>query len=924
MHADTAGARQASSRPSGTVTFLFTDIEGSTVRWERHRAAMEDAVRRHDALVREAIEAHGGYVFKTIGDAFCAAFPRPSEALASAVAAQTSLAAQDFSAVDGLHVRMALHMGSADERDADYFGPAVNRVARLLGIAHGGQILLSGITADMSAEKLPAATSLQDLGTHRLKDLERPERVYQLDVPDARTAFPPLRSLDVIPNNLPLELTAFVSREDEVAEIVALVRAHHLVTLTGAGGIGKTRTSLQAAAELLDAYPDGVWFVELAALSDGRLIPSTIASALGLRVSGDDHLRSLATVLRPLNVLILLDNCEHLIDDVARVVAALLQSCADVSVLASSRQALGIAGESAFRMPSLRFPEADIAATLSAAEALEYGAIALFDTRAKAVQHSFVLSDANVRVVADICRRLDGIALAIELAAARVVVMSPQHVSQRLDERFRLLTGGSRTAVPRQQTLRALIDWSYDLLSGEERAVLRRLSAFAGGCTLEAAEFLCGDASNESLDVFDALASLVEKSLVVAETGDEASRYRLLESTRAYAFERLIAAGELESTRRRHAEWYARFSRDIFRTGGAHTTLQALAVSLRADLDNARAAMHWALDASAEPEIAGSIALGFYALWNYGGYSSEGTSWVERALAALGDEGEPLLVGHLWRLLAELSLARKTVDAAERAITAFEQIDDPQPLAHAYCALSFGYRQTGELDASIRAAERALEIVRESGAEGTPLHARALGTLATTLNVLQRVDEARPLFLRTIEIHERKNDYWRSLGIRLNLAELEFRAGSVGKAVAIANEALAIAERAGDRRVQTPILVNLAGYLIAAGDAATARQYALQGLELARRVQLKLQLHVALQHVATVAALQGDTRTAGHVLGYVDAWNAQAEIALDFTEKTCRDIAVGSLEQQLSAGELRALLDAGALLTEDQAVEEAT
>ena len=430
----------ASARPTGTVTFLFSDIEGSTARWERDRDAMGPALARHDGLMRAAMEARGAYVFKTMGDKFCAAFATAADAIAAALDAQRALAAADFSAVEGIHVRMALHSGSADERSGDYFGPTVNRVARLLAIGHGGQVVLSGACMEVAQDALPPECSLRDLGTHRLKDLAQPERVYQLLAPDLAADFPALRSLDHLSNNLPAQLTSFVGREDEVAGITGLLQAHRLVTLTGAGGIGKTRTSLQVAANLIDTFSDGVWFIELAPLASGDYIPTTVAQALEITIASDgDPVENLVRAIKGKQTLLVFDNCEHLVDPAARVLAAILHGCPKVKVLASSRQALGIEGEETYRLPSLEVPPESDRERVSATDAIRSAAVALFVERALTADKKFVLTDENAPVIVHICRRLDGIPLAIELAAARMKLLSPKQLAQKLDERFRVL-----------------------------------------------------------------------------------------------------------------------------------------------------------------------------------------------------------------------------------------------------------------------------------------------------------------------------------------------------------------------------------------------------------------------------------------------------------------------------------------------------
>ena len=422
---------------------------------------MSAALARHDALMRKTLEEHGAYIFKTMGDAFCAAFAHPQDASIAASDAQRALAAEDFSAVEGVPVRIALHTGVADERDGDYLGPAVNRVARLLAIGHGGQVLVSGTAAELLRAEMPQHFGLRDLGIHRLKDLAHPERVFQLIGPQLIEEFPALRSVDAFPNNLPLQLTSFVGREDEVAQIKRLLQRHRLVTLVGTGGGGKTRCAIQVGADLLESFGDGVWLVDLAPISDASLVTAEIARAIGVReVPNRPLLDALLAYCKRQSLLLICDNCEHVIGEARAVLAAILRECPEVRILATSRESLNIAGEQAFRLPSLPVPPA--VETITAQTTLGYAAVALFTDRAHAADDRFALTDDNAPYVAEIVRQLDGIPLAIELAAARAKVLSPQRLAQKLDARFRLLTGGDRSALPRQQTLRATIDWSFD------------------------------------------------------------------------------------------------------------------------------------------------------------------------------------------------------------------------------------------------------------------------------------------------------------------------------------------------------------------------------------------------------------------------------------------------------------------------------
>src|SRR5450755_4477186 len=475
------GARSKTAEPAafptGQVTFLFSDIEGSTRRWEEYPEAMTAAVARHELLVGAAIAQRSGYTFKVMGDAFCAAFHSAQDATAAACDAQRALAEEDFSGVDGLRVRMGLHTGQAEERNADYFGPTVNRVARLMSIGHGGQVLVSGAVASALHDSLPSDATLIDLGMRRLKDLTQPEQVWQLAISGLRSEFPPLNSLDARANNLPTQLTNLFGREHDLEEVKSLVGRHRLLTLFGAGGVGKTRVALQVGADLLDRFPDGVWFADLAPISDRELVASVVASAVGMTQRGGQSVdEAILQWLRRKNILLIIDNCEHVLEVVSRLADTILRTCPDVRLLATSREALGIAGEVVHRLPSLVVPEN--VTDMHAHDALRFGSISLFVDRANAADSRFALTNETAPIVAEICRRLDGIPFAIELAAARVKVLSIPNLSQRLNDRFKLLTGGSRAALPRQKTLGALIDWSYDLLTPREQMLFFRIGIF--------------------------------------------------------------------------------------------------------------------------------------------------------------------------------------------------------------------------------------------------------------------------------------------------------------------------------------------------------------------------------------------------------------------------------------------------------------
>jgi predicted ATPase/class 3 adenylate cyclase len=728
--------------PSGTVTFLFTDIEGSTKLAQQYPDAMPALLARHNEILNQAIESHSGFVFQIVGDSFSAAFHSASDALNAALEAQRHLYNEAWSPAP-IKVRMGIHTGVAqlinDSLQTGYSGYATLALTqRIMTVGHGGQILLSETAHDLTRDKIPAQAQLVDMGERSLKDVLRPEHLYQLTVPDLPSEFAPLNTLESFNHNLPAQLTSFIGREKEINEIKILIAAHRIVTLTGSGGAGKTRLSLQVGAECLHQFSDGVWFVELAPVADPMLLPQALLAIFKLRE--DAHrtpLEILLDHLRMRTILLMLDNCEHLIESCAKISETLLRACPKLKILASSREALGIAGEVPYRVPSLATPSPDHLPPLENLSDLD--SIRLFIERGTTAKPDFKLTKYNASFVAQICFRLDGIPLAIELAAARVKMLSAEQITERLDDRFRLLTGGSRTALPRQQTLRAMIDWSYSLLSEPEKTLFRRLAVFVGAWTLEAAEAVCGE-ERSGADILDLLTRLVDKSLVFIEDFTGEIRYHRLETIRQYSREKFFETDEVETIRDCHLAFYVKYAE----TAGEHMRGRARVDwihRLTAEQDNLRAAMEWGLARS--PENALRIAASLPLYWTTGGFSAEGFRWIQQAMVEhkekTGQYEQPSLrakgLGGLAFLYMSLGDNINGKRVAEESVALFRQSQDKSGLAYSLVILAFPLEFLGERLQAEAALMESIAIARSE---------RNAFVLASALNNLTRV---------TLELH---------------------------------------------------------------------------------------------------------------------------------------------------------------------------
>jgi predicted ATPase len=852
-------------------------------------------LRRHDDILREEIERRRGYVFKTIGDAFCAAFWTVGEALAAAVDVQRRLGREDFARVDGLPVRIAIDAGETDERAGDYFGPAVNRTARLLSACHGGQILLSGFAADLATASLPAGITLRHLGVLPLRGLKEPQRVYQPIVPELRSDFKPLRALETPPNNLPRQTTSFVGRSEEIARVEALLQAGPLVTVVGAGGIGKTRLALEVAASRLNDERDGVWLVDLASITNASLIAEAILSALRAERQPDvESLDALLSYLEKRELLLLLDNSEHLISEVAATVAQVVARCAHVSVLATSREPLDISGERIYRLASL-----DLASTMQ-----------LFNDRALAVDPGF-RSDAKAAVVEEICERLDGIALAVELAAARVRTMSVENLAAHLE--LRTLAGG-RDRRPRQQTMRALIGWSYDLLDDEEQRVLRRSAVFLRGFTLGVALEVCGTGDADEARILDVLAALVDKSLVVAELAEPDQRYRLLEPIREYAWEKLAEAGEAPDAKRRHAAAFASLARRGYEEWEMGPLSDWL-TRLERDLANFRVALRWSLEEKNDPALGTQVVADATPAFLRLSLLAEGIEYCELALqdgAALPNALEARLRYGLSMLYSNVGANKKVLEQARRAVALYREAGEQRGLAHALSQVASRYASLARWDEAKAAAEEALALARGIG--DRRLLADALRRCAAAF-AADGNDEVRERYEESVAIFRslgRNDETARAL---FWWAQWEAECANYGGAV----ERFLEARKLAGPDLALALASDIASCYLAMDDRSKAEPIAREALTLALKVRHPVYAPLAVLQLAAVAS-ERDPCKAAHLVGYAEEGLHAAGWELVPPETTILENVYGLLKRALPEAKLTRLRQESASWDEAQAV----
>jgi predicted ATPase/class 3 adenylate cyclase len=911
-------------RPTGLVTLLFTDIEGSTRMWEQQQSEMSEALARHDQILRQCIESNRGYVVKTAGDAFCAAFQAPVDGLLAAIAAQQQLAAETWVTDVPIRARMGLHSGHCEERDGDYFGPNANRAARISDTAHGGQTVVSQSTAEMLLESAPAGATFVDLGDHRLKDLGRPERVFQVNVPGLGTEFLPLRSLTnpKMRHNLPEQVSSFVGRESELASVRDLIKSSRLLTLIGAGGAGKTRLALQVAADLVDGSGDGVWLIELAPISDPDLVSREVANTLGIHEEPDRPMvQTLAERLRDRNLLLVLDNCERLLDPVAQLAGALLRACPNVAILATSRQPIGIPGEVLVRVPSMGLPSADES---DPDEIGRFDGVGLFLERATAIRSEFKLNEVNAPVVASICRHLDGIPLAIELAVVRLRSLSPEEIEARLDQRLGLLTGGSRDALPRQQTLRAAIDWSYEVLSPAEQLVLDRLSVFTGDWSLAAAEEVVGGAGVSEHEVLDLVDSLVDKSLVQADHSSDVTRFRLLETIRQYASEKLAARGDDEVRRLRtaHRDAFHRVAENAAShlRGGAQ---QEWLRRLDHDLSNLRAAIDFCLANSdgADRQAGLCLAADLRWYWYTRGLYREGAEDLAALLEPIEGTPDPVraraftCIGELYSYLGVYEAARAKLIEAEQIA---RELGDPALIADALRMRSWiDYRQ-GNCAAGLEFAQEAVELADTSG--DPTLMGDCHNERANQLSELGDRKAARADYDLALGLRRRMGDRRSVARVLSNIACDEIVLGDLDDARLHLEEARDIALELHDEGTLTMLWINLGFIHLQLHGHGEAEPFFADAATLSVRSGDKHSIAYALLGLALSASLRADLEHAALLHGVVDMHLESIGETLETLEAKLRTDDHDELRAAMGPSNFAQRYEEGRVLTERAAV----
>ena len=895
--------------PGGTVTLVFTDIEGSTELLERLGDAYPTLLADHHRILDAAAGRHGGTRVDAAGDGLFLSFPTVRGALAALVEAQRELAGHAWPDGAAVRVRMGIHTGEPITADTGYVGIDVHRAARICAAGHGGQILVSQPARSLLGSSLPEEVSLRDLGDHRLRGIASAERLYQVVAPGLESDFPPVRSLDTLPNNLPRQLSTFIGRDGEIEAAEERLAESTLLTLTGPGGVGKTRLALEIAAHVAPDFPDGIWITELAALTEAELVDDAVAAALRIKQrAGTEILTALVEAIADRRMLLILDNCEHLLDAVVAMTDEILRRCPQVKVLATSREALGIPGESLLPVPSMSLPAGSEGASDAGFAASD--AVRLFVDRAAAVLPGFALTDANAAAVAQICRRLDGIPLAVELAAARVRSLPPNQIAARLDDRFRLLTGGSRTALPRHRTLRAAMDWSFDLLTDAERAILPRLAVFAGSFSLDAAEAVTAGGAVAERDVLDLLGHLVDRSLLLTEESALEARFRMLETIRDYAQERLAESGDAGARHAMHRDWFVGLvdrARPAFFSGRVEP---AWVDRLVADADNLRAALRWAHEDPAGADAELSMAAGLWRFWEVRGDLEEGGAWLERAIARSGGEvstrrasaltGAGMLAGHRGDYARAAAFH-------EASLLLHREMGNPLAIAAACSNLASVAIERSDFERARELYREAIDLTRGGGDR--------LGAAYTLINLadltsrMGETEDAERLFAESVALFEELGNEWGVAHASTRLAQAARRHGDLETAGAKFAQALAIHQRTGDRHGEARVLAHLGDVAADGGEYPGAEALYRQSLALRTELGDRIGMATVLERLAGVAE-DRPTRAAA-LIGAAEAIREAIGASRSAAAQARVDQFLASLHRTSGAEAVRDALDAG-------------
>ncbi|HSL44327.1 MAG TPA: adenylate/guanylate cyclase domain-containing protein [Anaerolineales bacterium] len=899
-------------KPSGTVAFLFTDIEGSTVLAQRHPDKLPALLTRHREILQRSIESHQGYIFQVVGDSFSAAFHSASDALGAALDAQIQLHYEDWGDAP-IKVRMGIHTGIAELADdpntqGPYSGYAtIALTQRIMSVGHGGQILVSQTTYELARDTQMGDSQFIDMGEHHLKSILRPVRLYQLNAPRLPFQFPALKSLDYSPHNLPEQLTSFVGREQDIVEITNLLGSARLVTLTGSGGTGKTRLSLQVAAEQVGNFQDGVWLIELASLQDPAYLISTIASTFSLREAQGSPLQDTVTdFLRTKHMLLILDNCEHLVEACADLANHLLHTCSKLKLIATSREALDIDGETIFRVPSLKETESS----------------KLFVERARKIDPRFRWTERNAEAIAQICVRLDGIPLAIELAAARIKLFTPDQIAQRLDDRFKLLSGGSRTALPRQQTLRALIDWSYQSLNEIERQALCRLAVFAGGWSYDAAEAVIG-----AEQALDGLSGLINKSLINVEEQESEARYHFLETIRQYALEKLQELQNAAEPRDRHLDYfftYAKREEENRLDSRKVTWVQQFEI----EQDNFRSALHWALEN--RPKAALELVYLLSNFWLTRGLMTEGCDWCRAALArAESLSRQPDLVLALTQVyltLAMLSvnhgqhLAAQT--AAKEGVELARQLDDAIWLVRSLNFLGLASAFAGDETLAFKSLQEGESLCRKWNYQQELAELlQSLAYVTLELRGQRAVEQVQAYLEESLSVSQGSANINALVMTEGTMARLAFYKGNFQEARKHADRMLALHEEMGDQLSVTAHNSEVAHILRESGNIQEAFALYKKTIQEWREFGHRGAVAHQLECLAFIAKAREQGERAVRLMGAAEALREVSNSPMTPTQQMLYDREVAELRTGLDEPIFAALWAEGRNMTVDQAID---